>query len=629
MASSFEKSVKGATKHKLAAPKAKYVEHILIATHAGEAGVAEVFRALSNRLRESSWTTVFKGLIVIHYMIREGERDVALRFLKRNLRILALSHYNDAQIQGRNLRHYANYIHVRAEAFGAVKTDYVRDNQGRLRKLSVEKGLLREVECVQAQIKAALKCTFLDDEVDNEITLLAFRLLVSDLLELFHVVNEGVINVLEHYFEMSRTDAEVALKIYKLFTAQTADVVEFLQSARRVEVSTRLQIPNIKHAPTSLTSSLEEYLNDPDFDVNRRQYLAAREAKSNGNKGLKPASSDASRPTTASAPPKPEPPKIAPDLIDFFESIEQEQTPMFPQNQQQQPMMTGAPQMMGYGGQMGQMGQPQMQQQMFTGAPVMAGQMPNFPGPQFNNPTNPFPSAQPSQTADPSTNPFPAQMAPPQSIQAHTTGFGFGGYTPAPDASMAVPQIPPQFRPQTSPNFGGMAPPPFPQFQPQQTGFPPLQQGAVNFPGQQPPAQLQVPATTGTNPFRQSMLGHSPSTAAKGTNPFARSPSSPPATSAGLVSLPSNATGSSLSPSMSVSGTNPFNRGISPQATGGSALTVPGGTNPFRASMLMQQQQALLFAAGQGNGSGQTGTMGGLEQGTVKVFPREGAWNQS
>jgi hypothetical protein len=103
---------------------------------------------------------------------------------------------------------------VRAEAFGAVKTDYVRDNQGRLRKLSVEKGLLREVECVQAQIKAALKCTvgmqrsmfpfapadkirkFLDDEVDNEITLLAFRLLVSDLLELFHVVNEGVINVL-------------------------------------------------------------------------------------------------------------------------------------------------------------------------------------------------------------------------------------------------------------------------------------------------------------------------------------------------------------------------------------------------------------------------------------------------
>ena len=37
---------------------------------------------------------------------------------------------------------------------------------------------------------------FLDNEVDNEITLTAFRLLVMDLLVFFHVVNEGVINVL-------------------------------------------------------------------------------------------------------------------------------------------------------------------------------------------------------------------------------------------------------------------------------------------------------------------------------------------------------------------------------------------------------------------------------------------------
>ena len=37
---------------------------------------------------------------------------------------------------------------------------------------------------------------FLDNDVDNEISLLAFRLLVMDLLVLFHVVNEGVINVL-------------------------------------------------------------------------------------------------------------------------------------------------------------------------------------------------------------------------------------------------------------------------------------------------------------------------------------------------------------------------------------------------------------------------------------------------
>lgn len=36
----------------------------------------------------------------------------------------------------------------------------------------------------------------LTDEVENEITTTAFRLLVMDLLALFYVMNEGVINIL-------------------------------------------------------------------------------------------------------------------------------------------------------------------------------------------------------------------------------------------------------------------------------------------------------------------------------------------------------------------------------------------------------------------------------------------------
>jgi hypothetical protein len=68
----------------LAAPKSKYVEHILVATHAGEAGVAEIFRALTNRLRDSTWTIVFKSLIIIHLMIREGEPEVTLKYLAQN-----------------------------------------------------------------------------------------------------------------------------------------------------------------------------------------------------------------------------------------------------------------------------------------------------------------------------------------------------------------------------------------------------------------------------------------------------------------------------------------------------------------------------------------------------------------
>ena len=63
------------------------------------------------------------------------------------------------QEQGRNIRHYSQYLHERARAYGDVRADYVRSGDGRLNKLNVEKGLLREVECVQQQIRSLLRCS--------------------------------------------------------------------------------------------------------------------------------------------------------------------------------------------------------------------------------------------------------------------------------------------------------------------------------------------------------------------------------------------------------------------------------------------------------------------------------------
>jgi len=109
---------------------------------------------------------------------------------------------------------------------------------------------------------------FLGD-LSNDITLTAFRLLVSDLLALFQPLNEGVMNVLGttthillrililmpgHYFEMSRTDAERSLRIYKTFVERTNEVIEYLSEAKALEHAMRLQIPNVKHVPPPLST---------------------------------------------------------------------------------------------------------------------------------------------------------------------------------------------------------------------------------------------------------------------------------------------------------------------------------------------------------------------------------------
>lgn len=147
--------------------------------------MGEVFRALQHRLRDSTWTVVFKSLITVHLMVREGSPDVTLAYLAKHRNMLAMSMFSDgqsnvprgesgcgpgyycredadtrytAQTQGRNIRHYANYLSERARAFRDTKIDWVRGKENRLEKLSVEKGLLRETEAIQNQLRALLDC---------------------------------------------------------------------------------------------------------------------------------------------------------------------------------------------------------------------------------------------------------------------------------------------------------------------------------------------------------------------------------------------------------------------------------------------------------------------------------------
>lgn len=71
---------------------------------------------------------------------------------------LLTSHDRAVQTQGRNIRTYSDYLKRRSISFASTKIDYVRNGEGRLKKLSVDKGLLRETENVQDQIKALLRC---------------------------------------------------------------------------------------------------------------------------------------------------------------------------------------------------------------------------------------------------------------------------------------------------------------------------------------------------------------------------------------------------------------------------------------------------------------------------------------
>ncbi|KAH0593851.1 hypothetical protein MHUMG1_08172 [Metarhizium humberi] len=622
MSGSFEKSVKGATKIKNAPPKTKYIEHILVATHSGDAGVGEVFRSLQYRLRDSTWTVVLKSLLTTHIMIREGEKNATLSFLAKHRNILTVGHFADAQTQGRNIRHYANYLTERARAFRDTKIDWVRENDSRLEKLAVDKGLLRETEIVENQLSALVKCDVLETEPENEITIAIFRLLVLDLLSLFQVLNQGLINVLGHFFEMSKTDAQRALEIYRTFTRVTDHVVQYLSAARMYEHHTRVEVPKLKHAPVTLARQLEDYLKDPDFEVHRRQYLAEQDAKKTGG------SSKAAKVDFPKSPTKPPSPNLNnpfpsvpdakvdakpqankgpdPDLIDFFDSIEQKQTTL-----QVNPQPTGI---------------------MPAAAPFQA-QPTGMPFPQNGFapqqtgfvPSNMFQQQQNMSGFMPQQQPQP-QLQQPQPLQPNFTGAGFGGFTPQPSFQPGTLGPIPQNLEATflNPNQG------FQYGQQQQQPQQPQPLQAVQ-PNPLQPNPLQPTPTGTTNPFRQSMMplasmpgnpspfsspGPTPQVQRQSTNPFARSPTQ--STSPFQSAIPIQA---------QPTGTNPFakmqqqpqqvpppDQSLNPGPLGPQPT---GTTNPFRHGAFVNHN------TGMGWQHNQASIGGGLDQlPTVPVFPR-------
>nr|GAT53584.1 predicted protein [Mycena chlorophos] len=602
---SFEKLVKGATKPKAAPPKAKYLDPIIAATWDEGGSIHDVCKSLSPRFREPNAVVVVKALIVLHTMIRNGSTDNVLSYLSGS-QVLRLHNVTTGNWDGytapENVHHYAQYLDSRIKSYRDLKHDAIRVqsdsnrdarvtagmNGGtapkeaplqrsktlagrKLRSMTVEKGLLRETRVVHSMIDSLVACRFYLDDLEDPLTLMALRMLVKDLLILFQAGNEGVINLLEHYFEMSHVDAKEALEIYRHFCTQTEQVVEYLGVARKLQNLLNVPVPNLKHAPVSLAGALQEYLDDPAFEQNRIEYKTNKEAVKRNKAAAKagadappvptlPSSASTSKPTNGAAPSTSAtngtPKATSEGLVDFFSAIEDTQPTMF-NPATNSPNTAYFQQMAGAPNPFQAMQVPPQPTGAFGPQPTGAFaappqlQVPGMMQPQATG-FNPFNGARPVSTFGP--------------LAAQATGIGAGAFGTQPTGAFGVQPV------------GAFGVQPTGAFGAQPTGaFGAQPTGAF---GAQPPTQ--------TPPFLRPQI-----TGGGAANPFRASQAIPPLPMSGIGSM---SAGPILGP-----GSAPQLR---PQMTGGA-----GTANPFRASMMFSQGTG---PAAFGTGSGSLSSMSSI-----------------
>ena len=76
--------------------------------------------------------------------------------------------------------------------------------------------LLKTIPILQNQIDALLEFSVSSSELNNGVINCSFILLFRDLIRLFACYNDGIINVLEKYFDMNKKQCRDALDTYKV-----------------------------------------------------------------------------------------------------------------------------------------------------------------------------------------------------------------------------------------------------------------------------------------------------------------------------------------------------------------------------------------------------------------------------
>jgi len=133
-----------------------------------------------------------------------------------------------------------------------------RKEDGVLRTMAADK-LLKTIPVLQSQIDALLEFDCSANDLTNGVVNTAFLLLFRDLIRLFACYNDGIINLLEKYFDMNKKQCKDALDFYKKFLVRMDRVAEFLKVAENVGID-KGDIPDLTKAPSSLLEALEAHL---------------------------------------------------------------------------------------------------------------------------------------------------------------------------------------------------------------------------------------------------------------------------------------------------------------------------------------------------------------------------------
>uniref|UniRef100_A0A6P7F7Z2 Phosphatidylinositol-binding clathrin assembly protein LAP-like n=1 Tax=Diabrotica virgifera virgifera TaxID=50390 RepID=A0A6P7F7Z2_DIAVI len=261
------KAVCKATTEEMIGPKKKHLDYLVHCTNEPNVSIPQLANLLIERSQNTNWVVVYKALVTVHHMMCYGNERFT-QYLASSNSTFQLSNFLDkGGLQGYDMspfiRKYSRYLNEKALSYRTTAFDFCKVKRGKddgmLRTMNADK-LLKTLPTLQNQLDILLEFDCSANDLTNGVINMCFMLLFKDLIRLFACYNDGIINLLEKFFDMNKKQCREALDIYKRFLVRMDRVAEFLKVAENVGID-KGDIPDLTKAPSSLLDALEQHLN--------------------------------------------------------------------------------------------------------------------------------------------------------------------------------------------------------------------------------------------------------------------------------------------------------------------------------------------------------------------------------
>lgn len=256
------KIVGKSTTHEMGAPKRKHLDYLIGSTHEPNVSLPDCADMLLAKIQDPSWVVSIKAMMSLHHLMNEGNEKF-MRYMAskgNSFEFVSEKEGPMAKEMSPFVHKYGHYLSEKCHCYRQATTDFVRISETNFLKQASADKLLAYLPILQRQVDGIVNLEIHSSDICTEISRATFILLFKDLIALFKVYNEGMINMLQLYFEMEKKHARESFDLYKKFIVRMGKIEQFLKVAEDAGIDQGDDVPDLSNAPSYLVSALENHL---------------------------------------------------------------------------------------------------------------------------------------------------------------------------------------------------------------------------------------------------------------------------------------------------------------------------------------------------------------------------------